>query len=228
MLKHKNMAACHTHSLPRGVSQTHPAKRTHRNRRRINAKLLCASQLAPLQITYTINRSDICIAELADVMSRCSLTTSTSSSSSSSVDDRTSPPTTTDHHHLHSSPQFQARLQRALNHSLIYIAAYAAEDSLPSHLDHAARSLPRGPSTGVPYLWRLAPGLIPPGGAQILVGFARAVSDAALVATIHDVMVLSEVRGRKIGRTLIDKLTDQVFAVYFYISITISCKLINN
>ena len=44
----------------------------------------------------------------------------------------------------------------------------------------------------------------------MLVGYARAVGDDALVATIHDVAVLPELRGRGLGRQLLDRLTKQV------------------
>lgn len=44
----------------------------------------------------------------------------------------------------------------------------------------------------------------------MLVGFARAIGDAALVSTIHDVAVLPELQGRGIGAALVERLTLQV------------------
>lgn len=46
---------------------------------------------------------------------------------------------------------------------------------------------------------------------QVLVGFARAVGDAALVATIHDIAVAPEFRRCKLGSTLLDKLTKTLY-----------------
>jgi GNAT superfamily N-acetyltransferase len=50
----------------------------------------------------------------------------------------------------------------------------------------------------------------PGSGPKVLVGFARAVGDAALVATVHDIAVLPEMRGKGLGKILVEKLTDQV------------------
>lgn len=43
-----------------------------------------------------------------------------------------------------------------------------------------------------------------------LVGYARAAGDGALVATVHDVAVLPELRGRGLGRALLRRLLAQV------------------
>lgn len=43
-----------------------------------------------------------------------------------------------------------------------------------------------------------------------LVGYARAAGDGALVATLHDVAVLPELRRRGLGRALLRRLLAQV------------------
>ena len=45
---------------------------------------------------------------------------------------------------------------------------------------------------------------------RALVGFARAVSDAAFVATVHDVAVMPELQDLGLGRQLLQRLTGQV------------------
>ncbi|PRW59231.1 acetyltransferase NSI [Chlorella sorokiniana] len=49
-------------------------------------------------------------------------------------------------------------------------------------------------------------------GRRVLVGFARAVGDAALVATLHDVAVLPELQGLGLGRSLLVRLLRQLDA----------------
>lgn len=45
---------------------------------------------------------------------------------------------------------------------------------------------------------------------KVLAGFARAIGDGALVATVHDVVVLPELQGLGLGRKLLAKITAQV------------------
>lgn len=45
---------------------------------------------------------------------------------------------------------------------------------------------------------------------KVLAGFARAIGDGALVATVHDVVVLPELQGLGLGRKLLAKITTQV------------------
>ena len=45
---------------------------------------------------------------------------------------------------------------------------------------------------------------------RVLVGFARAVTDASMVGIVHDVCVMPELRGRGLGKQLLDRLTKQV------------------
>lgn len=197
----------------------HPAAGTssqHRTRCRVSASA-ATSSLAPLQITYTIDRREIDVPELADLMSRCA---THSPGHATHVAESRCDPTA-------SSPldpgRFQRRLTRALQNSLVCIAAYAPEASVPVHLHRSARGLAPVASTAttVPTplfndLWKLAPGILPVLGPRVLVGFARAVGDAALVATVHDVAVTPELRGRGIGVALVEKLTDQVGDDYSY------------
>lgn len=49
---------------------------------------------------------------------------------------------------------------------------------------------------------------------KVLAGFARAIGDGALVATVHDVVVLPELQGLGLGRKLLAKLTTQVSSHY--------------
>ena len=195
-----------THRRPAGTY-------SHRKRCRISATATTPG-LAPLQVTYTFDRRDIDVGELADLMSRCA---THSPGHATHIDEgRCHPETTT----LQSSDRFQRRLTRALSNSLVYVAAYAPEASLPPHLHRAARGLLQPSTTvgaasasGPPLLgdlWRLAPGILPVLGPRVLIGFARAVGDASLVATIHDVAVIPELRGRGLGVNLVQKVTQQV------------------
>lgn len=45
---------------------------------------------------------------------------------------------------------------------------------------------------------------------KVLAGFARAMGDGALVATVHDLVVLPELQGLGLGRKLLAKVTSQV------------------
>ena len=46
---------------------------------------------------------------------------------------------------------------------------------------------------------------------KVLAGFARAIGDGALVATVHDIIVLPELQGLGLGRKLLAKITSQVY-----------------
>lgn len=46
-----------------------------------------------------------------------------------------------------------------------------------------------------------------------LVGFARAIGDTALVATVHDVVVHPELRSLGLGRMLVRRLVGQVMII---------------
>jgi Acetyltransferase (GNAT) family len=180
-----------------------------------------STQLAPFQITYTTNPREIDVAELANLLSRCAAyspgnaTDVAEAHLDSSYDSDTSSELELEKvEHL---LRYQRRLRRALANSLVCIAAYAPEVSLPAHL-HCA--LPPDLENNFFYnfklnLWRFVPGFFPIPGPKVLVGFARAVGDAALVATVHDIAVLPEMRGKGLGKILVEKLTDQVRNIFF-------------
>lgn len=113
-----------------------------------------------------------------------------------------------------------ARLQSALRHSLFCVAAYTDESHLPPHQHLGARRLlppeaqaeydalqavavagkPPPAAAAKRGRWGWAP---PRSGRRVLVGFARAVGDAALVSTVHDVAVLPELQRLGLGRSLL-------------------------
>ncbi|KAL4524418.1 hypothetical protein Ndes2526B_g00427 [Nannochloris sp. 'desiccata'] len=180
-----------------------------------------STQLAPFPITFTTNPQEIDVAELADLMSRCATY---------------SPGHATNAAESHSTPldfsynvsevelneerarRFRRRLRRALKRSLVTIAAYVPEASLPKHLHRSAQDLPPDAEYTNRFITfqRFSPSLflpfLPVSGPKVLVGFARAVGDAALVATVHDIAVLPEMRGKGLGKVLVEKLTDQLYA----------------
>ena len=183
------------------------------------------NHLAPLHITYTTDHREIDVVELADLMSRCATHSpghATNAAESYASRSTTTTTTTTELQEIEGelekkelTRRFQRRLRRALNNSLVCIAAYVPESLLPDHLHRSARSLPPDLKNTTfsffpPNLWRLAPGIFLVPGPKVLVGFARAVSDAALVATVHDIAVLPEIREKGLGKILVEKLTDQV------------------
>ena len=112
-----------------------------------------------------------------------------------------------------------ARLQSALAHSLFCVAAYTDESHLPPHQHLGARRLlpPEAQAEYDALQAAAAAGRPLPAAAakrgrwgwparrsrRVLVGFARAVGDAALVATVHDVAVLPELQGLGLGRSLL-------------------------
>lgn len=120
------------------------------------------------------------------------------------------------------------RLHTALRNSLALVAAYVAEDRLPPELLEARRQQQERRQANVEVATSVqtqqqqqqqceasagwwAPWA--PAGARrrlsrkVLVGFARAVGDAALVATLHDVAVAPELRRRGLGAMLLQRLT---------------------
>lgn len=113
-----------------------------------------------------------------------------------------------------------ARLQSALRHSLFCVAAYTDESHLPPHQHLGARRLlhPEAQAEYDAVQAAAAAGRLPPAaagkrgrwgwvprrsGRRVLVGFARAVGDSSLVATLHDVAVLPELQGLGLGRSLL-------------------------
>lgn len=108
-----------------------------------------------------------------------------------------------------------ARLGGAMRRSLVCVAAFAEEQHLPQHQHLAARGLASAPEPSqqqqARQRERLAGGWSRPRRTRrVLVGFARAVGDATLVATVHDVAVLPELQGLGLGRQLLDRLTRQL------------------
>lgn len=132
------------------------------------------------------------------------------------------------------------RLAGALRRSLVCVAAFTSEQYLPNRQQSKGSSLTSSGSTdddegeevdpsptaaaeaagGAEAAAAAAPGA---GGWQpqrararrrppqrVLVGFARTVGDNAVVATVHDVAVLPELRGRGLGRQLLHRITLQV------------------
>lgn len=53
---------------------------------------------------------------------------------------------------------------------------------------------------------------------KVLAGFARAIGDGALVATVHDIVVLPELHGLGLGRKLLAKITSQVHMLPQHVS----------
>jgi hypothetical protein len=173
-----------------------------------------SNQLAPYRITYTTNLREINVIELANLLSRCG--TYSPGHATNAADAHYSNSTSTaeaDEEEVEHARRFQRRLRRALKNSLVCIAAYVPEASLPQHLHHSAEVLlPNNKNnkfksqTFPPFVLPFLP--IP--GPKVLVGFVRAVGDAALVATVHDIAVLPEMRGKGLGKILVEKLTDEV------------------
>jgi len=173
------------------------------------------SQLASFHITFTANCQEIDVTELADLMSHCA---------------SNSPGQATNAAESHLTPldlsynisdielekeeralRFRRRLRRALKNSLVTIAAYVPEASLPKHLHRSARNLPPDTKNNNTRFQRFFTSFfLPFSSPKVLVGFCRAVGDAALVATVHDIAVLPEMRGKGLGKILVEKLTDQV------------------
>lgn len=159
-----------------------------------------ASRLAPLRITYTTDPRDVDVGELADLMARCATHAPGNAvhAAEARADPAAGPPA--------DPARFRRRLRSALSNSLVCVAAYAPESALPPALRLSpAAAPPADPLRGV--LARVAPSL----GPKVLVGFVRAVGDAALVATIHDATVAPEVRGRGLGAALVGLLTRKLY-----------------
>jgi ribosomal protein S18 acetylase RimI-like enzyme len=112
------------------------------------------------------------------------------------------------------SALFRRKVRKAMQRSLVCVAAYVPQSRLPVGF-HACTSSPSPPSKGSASGWlhSIAPGVFPELGPRTLVGFARAIGDAALVATIHDVVVLPEVRGLGIGKAVLGRLTRRLWDV---------------
>ncbi|KAL4425705.1 hypothetical protein ABPG75_009721 [Micractinium tetrahymenae] len=111
------------------------------------------------------------------------------------------------------------RLRGAMQRSLVCVAAFTEEKHLPQHQHVAARRLTAGQVPGQQQQQqeqqqqrdRSAGGWSRPRRTRrVLVGFARAVGDAALVATVHDMAVLPELQGLGLGRQLLERLTRQL------------------
>ena len=132
---------------------------------------------------------------------------------------------------LPTSRQRPPRLQPALLHgalarSLVCVAAFAEEQSLPpealaslAQLQQPQQTLQQqvqqeqqqqgsSSSSSSSSSWRVSTRRSRP--RRVLVGFARAVGDAALVATVHDVAVLPALQGLGLGQQLVERLTRQV------------------
>lgn len=116
---------------------------------------------------------------------------------------------------------FKDKLGRALRRSLVCVSAFAPERvvskyypcTYPAHAQWTPLSAMEAGQPLPPLSrWRekAADVLFPAYGPKVLVGFARAVGDASLVATIHDVMVLPCLRDLGIGTALVDLLTRKV------------------
>ena len=106
-----------------------------------------------------------------------------------------------------------ARLRGALGRSLVCVAAYTSEQHLPPHQHLSSHGLlPLPPlEEEQPQQQQPWPALPPFARQQrrVLVGFARAVGDASLVATVHDVAVLPELQRLGLGRQLLARLVKQ-------------------
>ncbi|PSC75498.1 acetyltransferase NSI [Micractinium conductrix] len=132
---------------------------------------------------------------------------------------------------LPTSRQRPPRLQPALLHgalarSLVCVAAFAEEQSLPpealaslAQLQQPQQTLQQqvqqeqqqqgsSSSSSSSSSWRVSTRRSRP--RRVLVGFARAVGDAALVATVHDVAVLPALQGLGLGQQLVERLTRQL------------------
>lgn len=152
--------------------------------------------------SYNLSRVDA--AELADLLQQVACFAPGQSFHASSSGDRGagggSPGAAIDSH----------RLRGALQRSLVCVAAYASEQHLPQWQHLGSRGLcqeqQQQPQDGVP--WPTQPGWQRQ-QRRVLVGFARAVGDAALVATVHDVAVMPELQHLGLGRQLLGRLLRQ-------------------
>jgi GNAT superfamily N-acetyltransferase len=88
------------------------------------------------------------------------------------------------------------KMRKCLKNTLLVIGVYAPEDFLAGK-GQGALSLVENIVRG-----RSQP--------RRLVGFGRAIGDASLVATLHDIMVDPEYRGYGIGRRILLQLANQV------------------
>jgi ribosomal protein S18 acetylase RimI-like enzyme len=124
------------------------------------------------------------------------------------------------------------RVRRALRNSLACVAAFAPEGRLSSTQGLAVGDLTKessddgkgegggvqdGDKGGLDFS-AIFSGWFPPARRRrgtsrrpILVGFARAVGDRQLVATVHDVAVLPELRGMGLGTQLVKRLTKSLY-----------------
>ncbi|KAJ9553523.1 hypothetical protein OSB04_017568 [Centaurea solstitialis] len=84
-----------------------------------------------------------------------------------------------------------AKLRIAISHSSVVVSVFA---SLPENLDGGG---------GGDWYRKMIP--VTPFSGQ-LVGFGRAVSDDGLTASIYDVMVIPSLRGRGIGRMILQRI----------------------
>lgn len=93
------------------------------------------------------------------------------------------------------------KLRTALTHSSVLVSVFAR----PEFTSHSSSTTEASKSqgTGGEWIWRVMP--ITPANGQ-LVGFGRAVSDLELTATIYDVMVTPSLRGRGIGRRIVQRI----------------------
>ena len=179
------------------------------HRRRPRSAPPHATRAGHIPLTYTSDPADIDVAELADLVRRCA-----TFAPGQALDAAPGAPADADTDDAECAAGFPApsaplpaRLRRALRLSMECVAAFAPDHALPPHRRLAARGL--APPPPPPPWWGGLPGadaLRP----RALVGFARAVGDAALVATLHDVVVLPELRGRGVGAELVARLTRQV------------------
>lgn len=160
-------------------------------------------RLPPVAYSYNLSRVDA--AELADLLQQVACFAPGQSFHASSSGDRGagggSPGAAIDSH----------RLRGALQRSLVCVAAYASEQHLPQWQHLGSRGLcqeqQQQPQDGVP--WPTQPGWQRQ-QRRVLVGFARAVGDAALVATVHDVAVMPELQHLGLGRQLLGRLLRQL------------------
>jgi GNAT superfamily N-acetyltransferase len=155
-------------------------------------------------ITYTPDPGSIDVAELADLVCLCA-TFAPGTALDADPDGAAAA----------SSPRLRRRLAVALRNSIECVAAYAPESALPAHRHLHARGLGPPPPAAGGAAWQ---SLLPWQQRKVLVGFARAVGDGALVSTVHDVAVMPELRGKGVGAGLMQRLTRQVRGAAFSVS----------
>ncbi|KAK9817012.1 hypothetical protein WJX72_008304 [[Myrmecia] bisecta] len=142
------------------------------------------------RITYSYDRQDVRVEELAMLLGSCWQPVNSEQGLTT---------------RLVMAGADSRRVGTALDNSVALVAAFAREDQLPCVQPGTANF-----EEGDEETWQWVAARRRRTCQRRLVGFARAIGDTTLVATIHDVVVLPELQGVGLGRSLLRRLASQI------------------